>query len=87
MFGGRKIVKIFPYPSVLTNSLGVQKNLLNSKEPSHFEYPKHMFWLRNKKIIFLSHSLTFLKVLPGAQLMVWPVVHRQSLAFLILNIS
>ena len=27
-----------------------------SKEPSHqdgsFEYPQHMFWLRNKKIIF-----------------------------------
>ena len=28
-----------------------------SKEPSHgdgsFEYPQHMFWLRNKKIKFL----------------------------------
>ena len=31
-----------------------------SKEPSHwdgsFEYPQHMFWLRNKKIIFVTHS-------------------------------
>ena len=32
-----------------------------SKEPSHrdgsFEYPQHMFWLRNQKIIFLiMHS-------------------------------
>ena len=31
-----------------------------SKEPSHrdgsFEYPQHMFWLRNKKIIF-SYTL------------------------------
>ena len=30
---------------------------LCSKESSHgdgsFEYPQHMFWLRNKKIIFL----------------------------------
>ena len=23
-----------------------------SKEPCSFEYPQHMFWLRNKKIIF-----------------------------------
>ena len=32
-----------------------------SKEPSHrvgsFEYPQHMFWLRNKKIIFLLRTL------------------------------
>ena len=31
------------------------------KEPSHldgsFEYPQHMFWLRNKKINFLVHTL------------------------------
>ena len=30
-----------------------------SKEPSHghgsFEYPQHIFWLRNKKIIFITH--------------------------------
>ena len=27
-----------------------------SKEPSHgsFEYPQHMFWLRNKKIFFIT---------------------------------
>ena len=48
-----------------------------SKEPSHldgsFEYPQHMFWLRNKKIIFsyalLSGGLrvakTFLRVAKG----------------------
>ena len=32
-----------------------------SKEPSHsdgsFEYPQHMFWFRNKKIISLLHTL------------------------------
>ena len=32
-----------------------------SKEPSHrdgsFEYPQNMFWLRNKKIIFLVRTL------------------------------
>ena len=32
-----------------------------SKEQPHcdgsFEYPQHMFWLRNKKIIFLKHTL------------------------------
>ena len=31
------------------------------KEPSHrdgsFEYPQHMIWLRNKKIIFLLSTL------------------------------
>ena len=33
-----------------------------SKEPSHrdgsFEYPQHMFWLRNKKNIFQLHNLS-----------------------------
>ena len=28
-----------------------------SKEPSHRECPKHMFWLRNKKIDFQLHTL------------------------------
>ena len=32
-----------------------------SKEPSHrdgsFEYPQHMFWLRNKKNNFQIHTL------------------------------
>ena len=31
-----------------------------TKEPSHgdgaFEYPQHMFWLRNKEINFGTHS-------------------------------
>ena len=40
-----KIVNI-SYPSILTDLLGA------------FEYPQHMFWLRNKKIKFLLHTLT-----------------------------
>ena len=49
----RKIVIIFLYIS-LNMCFGC------SKEPSHrdgsYEYPKQMFWLRNKKIIF-SYAL------------------------------
>ena len=54
---------IFSNLLVLAYVLGAQKNRLIetfgcSKEPSHrdgsFEYPQHMFWLRNKKIIFSS---------------------------------
>ena len=45
---------IFSYPSVLTYILGAQKNRLN--ETDLFEYPQHMFWLRNKKIIFLVRT-------------------------------
>ena len=45
----RKIVNIF-LPISLNMCFGC------SKEPSHrdgsFEYPQHMFWLRNKKIDF-----------------------------------
>ena len=33
-----------------------------SKEPSHrdgsFEYPQHMFWLRNEKMIFIDKLLS-----------------------------
>ena len=44
------------------NVLGAQTNhLTGSNEPSHwdgsFEYPQHLFWLRNKKIIFLLYTL------------------------------
>ena len=50
----RKIVNIF-LPITFSICFGC------SKEPSHwdgsFEYPQHMFWLRNKKIIFLLHTL------------------------------
>ena len=49
----RKIVNIF-LPISLTC-------LRCSKEPSHwedsFEYPQHLFWLRNKKIIFFVYTL------------------------------
>ena len=41
---------MFSYLSVLAYVLGAQKNRLI--ENSYFEYPQHMFWLRNKKIIF-----------------------------------
>ena len=50
----RKIVNIF---------LPISFNICfwSSKEMSHgdgsFEYPQHMFWLRNKKIIFLVGTL------------------------------
>ena len=45
-----KIKSEFTYLLVLTYAFG------SSKEPSHldgsFEYPQHMFWMRNKKTIF-----------------------------------
>ena len=51
----RKIVNIF-----LPISFNIHFGC--SKEPSHwddsFEYPQHMFWLRNKKIIFCYTLLT-----------------------------
>ena len=41
-----------------------------SKEPSHrdgsFEYPQHMFWLRNKKNNFLVHTLIWRPAVPEA---------------------
>ena len=43
---------LFTYPSVLTCVLGAQKNRDGS-----FEYPQHMFWLRNKKNNFPVHTL------------------------------
>ena len=35
--------------SVLTYVVGAQKNVSSRRS---FEYPQHMFWLRNKKLIF-----------------------------------
>ena len=50
----RKIVNIF-LPIIFSICFGC------SKEPSHldssFNYPQHMFWLRNKKIMFLVCTL------------------------------
>ena len=42
-------LRIFSYLSVLTFVLGAQKNRLIQ---GFFEYPQHMFWLRNYKNIF-----------------------------------
>ena len=40
-----------------------------SKEPSHpdgsFEYPQHMFWLKNKKVIFLLPTLNLKGLIIG----------------------
>ena len=53
-FSEFKIVNIF-LPISLNVCFGC------SKEPSHqdgsFEYPQHMFWLRNKKNIFCLYAL------------------------------
>ena len=53
-----KIVHIF-LPIILNICFGC------SKEPSHwdgsFGYLQHMFWLRNKKIIFLLHTFIIIK--------------------------
>ena len=44
-----------------------------SKEPSHqdgsFEYPQHMFWLRNKNNNFLLRTLTWRPVCAHRKLM------------------
>ena len=50
----RKIVNIF-LPIIFSICFGCSKEL--SHWGSSFEYPKHMFWLRNKKIIFVLHTL------------------------------
>ena len=39
-------VSIFSYPSVLTYDLSARNDRLIE---TFFEYPQHMFWLRNKK--------------------------------------
>ena len=46
----RKIENI-SFPSVIAYVLGAQKNRLD-ETVHYFEYPQHMFWLRNKKIKF-----------------------------------
>ena len=51
----RKIVNIF-LPIIFGICFGCSKEL--SHRDSSFEYPQHMFWCLNKKIIFLVHTLT-----------------------------
>ena len=54
-----KIVIFFAYPSILTFVLGAQKKHLDaSHQDGSFEYPQHMFWLRNKKINFYKALLS-----------------------------
>ena len=52
----RRFVKNF-FPIILAYILGAQKNHLN--ETVLLSNPQHMFWLRNKKIIFLLRTLNF----------------------------
>ena len=49
----RKIVNIF-LPLNLRKCFGCSKEL--SHEGS-FEYPQHMFWFRNEKVIYMLHTL------------------------------
>ena len=56
----RKIVNVFL-------SISYNISFWCAKEPSHwdssFEYPQHMFWFRNKKIIFdLIYTLIFMEL-------------------------
>ena len=73
----RKIVNIF-----LPISWNICFGCL--KEPSHwdgsFEYPQHMFWLRNKKIIFSLRTLNLawyilLKIIEGPMLSIVTLMH------------
>ena len=52
----RKIVIIF-LPTSLNMCFGCSKEL--SHRDGSFEYPQHMFWLRNKKNNFLLHTLVW----------------------------
>ena len=54
--GGIKIVNIF-LPMIFSICFECSKEL--SHWDCSFEYPQHMFWLRNKKNIFLLHTLNF----------------------------
>ena len=56
-------------PIILAYIIGAQKNSLI--ETVYSEYQQHMFWLRNKLIIFLVHTLN----------------KRPDLRFLLLDIS
>ena len=51
----RKILNIF-LPINFDIYFGCSKEA--SHQDSSFEYPQHMFWLRNKKIIFWNTLLT-----------------------------
>ena len=58
---------LFPYFPIYTCVLGTQKNrLIEAVLLSTLEYPQHMFWLRNKKIIF-QYTLLF----EGIQVKPW----------------
>ena len=44
-----KLLSIFSISITIDTHFGVEKNHLNLIETVLFEYPKHIFWLRNKK--------------------------------------
>ena len=57
-----QLSKIFkPRNVIIFLSISLNMCFGCSKEPSHrdgsFEYPKHMFWLRNKKKVIFSYAL------------------------------
>ena len=56
-------------------SISFNKIIRSSKEPSdwddYFEYPQHMFWLRNKKIIVLVSTFNQMHVLWHLVVLVW----------------
>ena len=68
----RKIVIIF-LPISLNICFGF------SKEPSHrdgsFEYPPHMFWLRNKKNNFLVRTLIWRSCYPLAIIVIYDIYY------------
>ena len=52
----RKYVNIF-LPIIISICFGCLKELSHSD--GSFEYPQQMYWLRNKKINFLVHTLNY----------------------------
>ena len=56
MIGPAKQIFVKHKIAIIFLSISLNMCYVHSKEPSHwdgsFEFPQHMFWLRNKKIFF-----------------------------------